>query len=563
MHRKFLTAFPLLFIPVFFILFVSCEPAKLPPDEAVKKLDRLLNNVNVYDAIVRQGDTLITRENRDLKASLPDIDKFPMTVDPRIGIHDEAVSVFVSTEKSGRKEPDNWLTIMTERFNDRQVKLSNGNTAKVIVRSIASGTGHEYIASGKYFPTAFSPSNILWVNMVSAYGVKMTPVADSLVNNTAGIIMKNAVYDRLTGKYGELNIKNLITAVVQGDLRMGYTNPYASSTGLNFLISVLNAFADGDESKMLTEEVISSFESFQRGVPFVALTTLQMRESVEKNGSLDAFVMEYQTFVNTQVLSSGYRFIPFGVKHSNPLYAVGDIPAIKMEVLRKYAAFLKERESRDLADRYGFNKLLDYEYNYPTVSGNVLISAQQLWKEKKDSGRPILAVFLSDVSGSMNGIPLDMLKAALIEGSHFISSSNYIGLVTFSSEVTRLLEVRKFDDLHRSVFVSAVKKMSAGGSTAMYDGIAVSLKMLNEAKTREPSGKPMLFLLTDGDSNRGMSLGDIENVIAGLEIPIYTIGYNANIEVLNVLSNINEAATIVADDENIGYKLGAMLNAEM
>ena len=87
----------------------------------------------------------------------------------------------------------------------------------------------------------------------------------------------------------------------------------ASSTGLNFLLSVLDDFADGDEDRLLAADVASVFETFQENVPFVALTTLQIRESAEKeNSTLDAFVMEYQTYVNTDSLRSGFEFIPFG-----------------------------------------------------------------------------------------------------------------------------------------------------------------------------------------------------------------------------------------------------------
>ena len=74
----------------------------------------------------------------------------------------------------------------------------------------------------------------------------------------------------------------VIDDVASGDLVMGYTDPFASSTGLNFLVTVLDSFAGGEEERMLDPDVVSTFERFQENVPFVALTTLQMRESVEQ-----------------------------------------------------------------------------------------------------------------------------------------------------------------------------------------------------------------------------------------------------------------------------------------
>jgi Ca-activated chloride channel family protein len=55
----------------------------------------------------------------------------------------------------------------------------------------------------------------------------------------------------------------------------------------------------------------------------------------------------------------------------------------------------------------------------------------------------------------------------------------------------------------------------------------------------------------------------MQSVMAGLKIPIYTIGYNAKLDVLQQLSAINEAASLNADAADIAYQIGAMLNAQM
>ena len=52
-------------------------------------------------------------------------------------------------------------------------------------------------------------------------------------------------------------------------------------------------------------------------------------------------------------------------------------------------------------------------------------------------------------------------------------------------------------------------------------------------------------------------------MIAGLKIPIYTIGYNTKLDLLRHISAINEAASLNADEGDIAYKIGALLNAEM
>ena len=52
-------------------------------------------------------------------------------------------------------------------------------------------------------------------------------------------------------------------------------------------------------------------------------------------------------------------------------------------------------------------------------------------------------------------------------------------------------------------------------------------------------------------------------LIENLNVPIYTIGYNANIAALQEISKINEAASINADTDDIIYTLKNLFNAQM
>jgi Ca-activated chloride channel family protein len=52
-------------------------------------------------------------------------------------------------------------------------------------------------------------------------------------------------------------------------------------------------------------------------------------------------------------------------------------------------------------------------------------------------------------------------------------------------------------------------------------------------------------------------------MLKGLEIPVYTIGYNAQLDVLQKVSQLNEAASINADSDDVVYQLGSLFNAQM
>ena len=545
------------------LILTGCSDKPIPYDTAEARLLKLTDKVSWQENYATKMAMIEEGSPADLASTLPPIDNFKLTVDSRVSAGDAGAEIFSSTEKSGAGT-DGWLVQVAEDFNKKRIRLSSGKTAEIRVRQIASGTGCEFIISRKYVPDAFSPSNHLWIKMVQASGIRVEAITERMVGNVAGIVMKNSIHSLLEKEYGTVTVENIIDAVIQGTIAMGYTNPFASSTGLNLLQTVLVTAARGDQKKMLEPAAVDTFEAFQRGVPFVALTTLQMRESVEKDRSLGAFVMEYQTFANTQGLKSGYRFIPFGSRHDNPLYALGDINSEKRETLERFADFASQPSAQKLADRYGFNKLSEYRPPFDHADGEVLLQAQKLWKEKKDSGFPVLAVFLGDVSGSMRGLRIKMLREALIEGCNFISPENYIGLAVFERTVSKILPVRKFDIRHKSMFISAVESLQATGSaTAMYDGITVALEMLLEAKRQIPDGKPILFVLTDGETNSGFEFSQVRKVFEGLLIPIYTISYGESIGELRQVSSLNEAASLKADETDIKYQIGALLNAEM
>ena len=57
--------------------------------------------------------------------------------------------------------------------------------------------------------------------------------------------------------------------------------------------------------------------------------------------------------------------------------------------------------------------------------------------------------------------------------------------------------------------------LQAGGSTATFDAIAVAMKMIEEQRAIDPNLKPMIFVLSDGETNRGHSLNDIKEHSAG------------------------------------------------
>ncbi|RAV08887.1 vWA domain-containing protein [Paenibacillus contaminans] len=544
--------FALVYLGVNLTSNLGKSKAEVSSEDAAKKLSKLYSNITVTAEPPLKGQ--IDLNPIDVAESLPDISKFPVTVK---NTTNQYVEIFSSTEKSGTGV-DGWLTDVATEFNQANITI-DGKPVSVLVRNIASGTAADYIKSGKYVPDAFTPSNELWGEMVKASGVKTQLVTNRLVGNVPGIVIAKAKYDALVGTYGTVNVKTVTEAIANNEFSMGYTDPFASSTGLNLLLTALNAF---DSSNILGEKAVQGFEKFQANVPFIASTTIQMRDAA-KSGMLDGFVLEYQTYANAADLKGGYVFTPFGVRHDSPLYALGDLPQAKLDIIQKFADFVAQDKYQKSAKEKGFNNLEDYKSELAVADGSLLSSAQKLWKEKKNGNKPIVAVFVADVSGSMAGQPLNRLKESLLKGQKYLGKDNSIGLVSYSSAVSMNLPIGKYDTNQQSMFVGAVNSLQASGGTATFDAIVVALKMLQDELAVNPNVKPIIFVLSDGETNEGYSLKDIKGLIEHYEVPIYTIGYNANIKALQSISSINEAASINADTDDVIYKIGNLFNVQM
>ena len=521
-------------------------------ENATGKLKKICKDININEVEPRKAP--IDLGVKDVKDTIPNIDKYPAKVE---NTTDSYIEIFSTGEKAGNGK-DGWLIDVANNFNESKFEI-NGKIITVKVREVASGLGMDYIISEKYLPDAYSPSNELWGEMIKANGKTIELCDDRMVGNVAGILISKEKYDELIKKYGAINLKNITQAVANGEINMGYTNPFASATGLNFLVSTLATF---DSSNPLSEKAIDGFNEFQNNIPLIAYTTLQLRNSAE-SGILDGFIMEYQTYINSPELKTDYIFTPFGYRHDSPLYSVGNLSNEKKEILNKFIEFYKQDKYQELAVKDGFNALEDYKCEIENLDGNTILQAQKLWKENKNGDKPIVAVFVADVSGSMEGEPLNELKKSLLNGSRYIGEENSIGLVTYSNDVNINLPIEKFDLNQRSLFTGVVQDMDASGGTATFDAIAVAVQMLLDEKEKNPDAKLMLFVLSDGETNIGHSLDDLREILESVKIPVHTIGYNANIEALENISRINEATSINADSDDVIYKLGSLFNAEM
>lgn len=521
-------------------------------DEAVKELEVLSASIETSTTTSPVLD--IYSDEPSVSDALADIDTFPLTVKGTAQINLEIAGATELTSDT----PDDWLNIVAANFNREHFEL-DGKTVSVSVRQITSGETVNYIKDGNYRPQVFIPSNNIWGKMLDASGIKTEILRERILGNTAGILIKQDTYDGFIEKYKEPSMNNILEAALNGDLLFAYTNPYTSSTGINILCEMLSAF---DPNDPLSEKASNALMEYQKQSPPVAYTTAVLKNSAAK-GIINAMVMEEQAYINTPELRN-YVYIPSGLRHDHPVYAFDWTTDVEKQAAQLFIDYCLEKTNQSLGSEKGFNRNESYVSSDQNMTGTDYLTAQKIWKQNKNGGKPVIAVFVADVSMSMNGEPLNSLKSSLVSASSYIGSEHYIGLVSYSSGVNINLPIAQFDPAQRAYFSGEVKALSVGSNTATYDAVLVALQMIQDKLKEIPDAKPMLFVLTDGDQNTGYSLHKTLPVVGGLQVPVYSIAYNyKNTAELDSLSEINEASVIKADTDDVVNQLRNLFNVNL
>ena len=541
---------------IMLVSVVSCvdytqDEKILTSEETTQELNALMKNVKIVS--VSEPILDIYSDGSQESDALADIDVFPLVVKGNGEIN---IEIAADTELSS-EAPDDWMIVIANKFN-KENHTYNGKKITISVRQITGGEVVTYMKANAYQPDLYIPSHSGWGKMLDASGIHTITLCERLLGNTAGILMSDKIYDDFIAKYGEVTIKNVVEANLNGDLKFAYTNPYTSSTGLNMLTMILKAF---DPENPVSQTAAEKLNAYQRTSPPTAYTTAVMRNKAAK-GLIDAMVMEEQAYIFTQALSK-YVYVPAGIRHDHPVFTFDYVNDEKVEASKLFIEYCLSDESQKLGYNKGFNRHDEYIGEEPGLDGNGYLQAQSLWKQNKNGGIPTVAVFIADVSGSMNGEPLNNLKKSLIATTPYISSDSYIGLISYSDSVTKHLQIDKFDELQRAYFSGEVKALTASGGTATYDAVLTAIQMIRDFGETLSEYKPMIFLLTDGQQNRGWGLNRILPIVKGSGIPVYSIAYNYNGDNdLTTLSEKNEAVVIPANSDDLVNQLRGLFNVE-
>jgi Ca-activated chloride channel family protein len=146
-------------------------------------------------------------------------------------------------------------------------------------------------------------------------------------------------------------------------------------------------------------------------------------------------------------------------------------------------------------------------------------------------GNQVSVMLAIDVSGSMDATDvqpsrMDAARAAARTLIDDLPGNARVGVVSFSASAT---VVAPLSEDHEAV-KGALDSLSAGGGTAIGDGIEAALRQLDPTGSRGASSRrpaSMIVLLTDGSSNAGTDPQQAAADAAAAGIPVQAVGIGA------------------------------------
>ncbi|KAI4346324.1 hypothetical protein L6164_007231 [Bauhinia variegata] len=151
-------------------------------------------------------------------------------------------------------------------------------------------------------------------------------------------------------------------------------------------------------------------------------------------------------------------------------------------------------------------------------------------------------VTVLDISGSMAGTKLALLKRAMGFVIQNLGSNDRLSVIAFSSTARRLFPLCRMTDSGRQQALQAVNSLVANGGTNIAEGLRKGAKIMEERKEKNPVAS--IILLSDGQDNYTVSGSGtnqpqsnyqllLPSAISGgdnsgFQIPVHAFGFGAD-----------------------------------
>ncbi|PHU03881.1 hypothetical protein BC332_29132 [Capsicum chinense] len=168
----------------------------------------------------------------------------------------------------------------------------------------------------------------------------------------------------------------------------------------------------------------------------------------------------------------------------------------------------------------------------------------------QNSRAPVDLVTVLDVSGSMAGTKLALLKRAMGFVIQNLGPADRLSVIAFSSTARRLFPLRRMSDTGKQEALQAVNSLSSNGGTNIAEALKKSAKIMTDRKWKNPVSS--IILLSDGQDTYTVNSPSVaatqvnyqsllpvsmqRNAASGLHIPVHAFGFGADHDAVSMHS---------------------------
>lgn len=472
------------------------------------------------------------------------------------------------------------LTALVDDFNASRTELPNGKRVVVSATSISPDQMANGAATNAFH--AVSPDSSIWLTEIDRHWAERVPGGTALVGETTRYMVSPvviAMWEDVAAGLGypsaNLGWKDLLEAAAN-DPQFKWSHPSTNSAS-GLLATLALFYAGAGAQRDLTEEqataqtTLDYVAALEKTVRYYGEGELAVMQQIEAQGRayLDAFVVQEQLLVD------------YNLRNGRQLVAIYPFEGTLWE---DHPLALLEHPDRTDDERLAYQAFRDYLLS-PAVQQRILAAGYRptdLSIDLNQAGSPISAAngvdpakpattlqmpsavvvdvvrnawqytkrraniyLVVDVSGSMEGENIEQERLALQAFLDQIQSDQErVGLILFSSNVYEAVPLTLVSD-GRAELSQAFSGLSAGGNTALLDGVAAALTKLVDLNDGERINA--IVAMTDGKENSSMvSLQQLTRRLeaqAGTDLPVvvFCIAYGRGAD-YSALSALAEAS---------------------
>ena len=486
--------------------------------------------------------------------------------------------------------------------------MVDGRCIRVVVHRVASGTAEAALAAGTtadgVHPDAWAPAATSWTDLLRQHRTEngqpdiLPTRLPGLAQSPLVIAMPQPLAEAMGWPATRIGWSDIFELARDpagwgrfghpewGAFRLGKTNPLISTSGLHALIATYQAATHGLSGNLGAEDLVRpEVVDFARGVeaavvhygPTVSAFTTNLR-AANNLTYISAIAAEEQEVWDFNRASSGIRLAAIYPRdgtlmadHPFAVLAAPWVSGLKRDASRAFLEFLRsdraqvqfqaagfrDRDGRPGPDlRRSANLNPDRPILNATPRPAILELVQASWQQVRKRAR---VLFLIDVSPSMAGPNLDLVKTAAIGALDKFASDDQVGLWEFAGGLDappyRELVPIAATGTSKGLLVRQIGDLTTiQGGTPLYATLRLAAAEMRKSIL---TGRINAIILLTVGFNEDAGDTDAEVLLASLAassaeagVRIFTIGYgrNPNSDTLRKIATATRAAYYDARD---------------